>query len=385
MEITSKSTNPVFLATGFIAGGILAFLQHFYLLSPAFMGLFGVNVKTGAWTFMPLLFNAWVFLYATFLLFSYPFAQSIARWLLITLIPSFLAALPFAWQSHAHLYAVVSGTSTLCFFSAFALNAFHLHYQANGTHKNYHTLFSAVWNTIVQLIIALIFLLLCLIIFYLLSSLFTSIGMNFLRELLNKGWFLVWTGMFLFSVSLLITTKTQKIVEQTCTILIMVCKYLFPVLSVVGIVFLIAILFTYLFTHHAIKFTGASYATLAFISAFFLNAIYQDGNAENPYPIWLAWICRIFTMLTPILALFAMFGVYVESANSIDLKGWNIQNFHTFTTTALLFIYTFLYSVIAFQRKKTWLQSIEKINIALGFLLIVITLLTLNPLILGIF
>src|SRR3989338_4618595 len=247
------------------------------------MGMFGVNVKANAGTFIPLLLNTWVFLYAAFFFFAYPFAQSITRLLFITLIPSFLAALPFAWQANAHLYVVASGTSTLSFLSAFALNAFHIHYQANGVHHHYRTLFFAVWNTIVQFIITVLFLILCLIIFYLLSSLFTSIGMNFLSELLNKGWFLVWIGMFLFSVSMLITTKTQKMVEQTCAIVITICKYLFPVLSVIGIIFLIAILFTYFFTHHAIKFTSASYATLAFISAFFLNAIYQDGTIENPY------------------------------------------------------------------------------------------------------
>ncbi|MCX7124594.1 MAG: hypothetical protein NTU49_02330 [Gammaproteobacteria bacterium] len=122
------------------------------------------------------------------------------------------------------------------------------------------------------------------------------------------------------------------------------------------------------------------FVSIAFLSALFLNGIYQDGQEKNPYGILLSGLCRVFMVITPIFTAFALFIILFHSNNAIEKNGINTSNFPYFLIISVLFAYNISYAIIAFLQKKPWLKPIEKTNIVLAVILIVLTTATTNPL-----
>jgi len=363
----SSTTRPItiypFLTVGLIAGALLAFLITHISASPP--GILSFPSPQFSYSYTPLLFYYWVSFYGVMFLLSLPSAQSLTRLIFITLIPSFIASLPYYW----HAYNTGS-QFFLILFSAYALNAFHINYEANGLHGNYSTLFHAVWDSFIKLFIALFFTLFCWIILYLCASLFNFIEIKFLSTLIEKNWFAVWASAFFVSVGLYIATHTESVVRNIRMVLFLICKYLFIPLAIISILFIVSLLIV-IPQHHFTFKSESLFSSIAFLSVLFLNGVYQDGLTEKPYPTFLLWICRVFIWITPIFTLLALYTVYFHGDNNI----------HENINLSLLFIYNLVYAIIGFCRqKKSWFKGIERANVVLAILLIIVTMTTTMPL-----
>lgn len=353
-----------FLTVGFVAGALLAFLiTH---ISTQSIGILSFPRPVFPYALTHLLFYVWISFYSVMVLLAYPTAQSLKRLIFIALIPSFIASLPFYWQGYN-----TASQFFLLIFSAYALNAFHINYEANGFTISYPSLFYAVWDSFIKLFIALFFTLFCWIILHLCASLFNFIQMKLISQLIEKNWFSVWASALFVSVGLYIATHTDHVVRNIRIMLFSICKYLLVPLAIISILFVAALLMV-VSQHHFTFKSESLFSSIAFLSVLFLNGVYQDGFTEKPYPAILLWICRIFIWITPLFAGLALYTVY--------FREFNTDNLPCFLNISLLFVYTITYAMIAMLPQKRWFKGIERANIVLAVLLILMATTTTHPL-----
>lgn len=361
---TRKITIYPFLTIGLMGGGLLAFLMTYISHEP--VGILSFPRPSQPYALMHLLFYFWIGFYGVMFLLSLPSARSFKRLIFVTLIPSFIASLPYYWQSNN-----TASQFFLIIFSAYALNVFHINYEENRFRINYSSLFHAVWDTAVKLFITLFFVLLCWIILYLCASLFKFIDIKFLSLLIEKNWFEVWASAFFVSIGLYIVTYTDHAVQNGRAVLLLTCKYLFIPLAIISIIFIIS-LFIMMQQHHFTFKNESLFSSIAFLSLLFINGVYKDGTEEKPYPIGLFWVCRVFMWITPLFSALALYTAYFYNPHT--------NNVPCLINLSLLFLYTITYAIIAILPQKPWFKGIERANIVLAILLIVVTTISTTPL-----
>lgn len=357
---TVVSITP-FLIVGTLVGSILALLVH--QESECYLAY------------------AWSGLYGVMFLLTIQDNSHFLKLSLTTLAVSYLASIPFIWQIHYHYFKEIS----LSIISAYALYSFHINYEKNGWRFHYPTLFHAVWDSCAKLFIAFIFAVLCWFIVSLCLALTLFLHMDFLKILLQKEWFNIFIISLFLSIGLFVSAVTQKMVNQICAILLLICRYLFIPLSIIGILFIVALLVKLALTHELFNQHASSFyiqiifVQIGFLSVLFLNGIYQDGKQEPPYSKWLLQLCYFFLWMTPIFTLLSLYIICFKDNNNIMSNGINLGNFASFLNVFLLLIYNITYAIITWQKQRSWLKNIEKTNIVLAIILIITTLVTTNP------
>lgn len=358
-----------FLMVGFVAGALLA-----VLLSP----VFSYSVGIFDYTSVRDLFCFWIGFYALMFLLAYPNAQSLKKLIVGAVIPSLLASVPYYWSDYWDYWSGYNVPSSfiLLFFSAYALNAFHLNYQENGFHYAYQTLFYAVWDTFVKLLIALSFTLFCWLVLFLCAELFSTISVTFFNDLIAKLWFKVGSTTVFISIGLYIAAQTENIVRSVRMVLLIICQYLLIPLAIISILFIVmASIVAY--QHHALFRDQFLFASIAFLCVLFLNGIYQDGLVKKLYPNFLLWICRVFLWITPLFTVVELV-IYCNTFNRIS-DSFNSRDFPYLLNMVLLLMYNLSYAIIAMRKQKDWLKPIEWVNVALAIILIIVTFIVTNP------
>lgn len=345
--MSEKTSAAVFITIGLIGSTLLALLTLPFAFNQ--------------------FFSFWVGIYGLMLLLAYPHKQSHRRLIFIPIVPSLLASLSYYWSMK-----IAFAPWSLILFSAFALNAWQIQYQKNRFSFSYTTLFHAVWDTFIKLCITAFFVGLCWLILQLCDQLFQLIQINFIHTLINKKWFDIFVSGIFSSTGLYIASLSDNVIGHIRAILIMICRYLLIPLSIISIVFIIFSTIAAI-QKNTLPTNYSAFMTIAFLSALFLNGVYQDGQTNDLYPRFLFWICRIFIWITPIFTALALRALY----------------FHEFTTTifpdylnaSALLIYNITYAIIAMGWQKPLFKPIEKANVVLSILLIATALLSTNPLV----
>lgn len=358
-----------FLTVGVIVGALFAFLiSHFSI--PTLSGIFPLHGKGISPSYISFLYY-WIGFYGLLFLLAYPNAQSLTKLVITTFVCSLLAGFPFYWSHYDS-----SSQFFLMLFSAYAINAFHIHYHSNHFQLSYQALFCAVWDTFVKLMMALFFTLLCWIILFSTATLFKLINIFFFSRLISTNWSNAWLTAILFNIGLYIPSKINSVVRNIRTVFLYICRYLFIPLAIIGIIFIAAF---FIKNNQHLDTNTSTLLFIPFLCVIFLNGVYQDGLIEKPYPTFLMWICRLFLWVTPIFTLLALHNIYFSGYNNISEHGFNVHNFFYFLNTTLLLIYNLTYFVIALGWQKQWLKPIEHCNIVLAIIVIITAMITTQP------
>lgn len=323
----------------------------------------------------------WLNSYGLLFLLAYPEARSWISLIFLTIISSFLCCVPIVWPNSNSADAFI-----LVFINAYALTAFHIVTQKHGFKLPYDSLFFAVWDTFVKLIIGFLFTGICWLVLFLWGKLFDIIGIPFFSALFAKQWFGIVSTVFFASMGLYIASQNQKVVRNLRHILLLMCKFLLPVLAFIGILFMLSGLLNIFILNHKSNFDlplpiFLSFALLAII---FINGVYQTGTGE-PYPRVLAMIVNIFIIILPAFIFIALYTLFFDAWAyqqypplkhdvAIASRGLNDTNFSTLISSLILLAYAICYAIIALLRQTPWLKSLAKTNIILAISLIAITL-----------
>src|SRR5262249_29766079 len=110
------------------------------------------------------------------------------------------------------------------------------------------------------------------------------------------------------------------------------------------------------------------------IMVLLVNAAWRDGTAGRPYPRWIAFALRIVLPLMVIVAVTALYSLYVRVRN----YGFTVERVWAIVVALAAMTYAVGYATAAFRRD-VWLGGISKVNVAVSLGVMAIIALALTP------
>lgn len=297
------------------------------------------------------------------------------------------AALAFlAWHDVARQAGDVGREMTfpLFAFSAAALFiAHHLIVPADRERKliaSFPAYFDAAWMAGVQLVLSIAFAGAFWLLLFLGAALFNIIGLSFLGDLIEEGWFsLPLTGLA-FATAVHLTDVRDGLIRGVRTVALMLLSWLLLVLTVLVGGFLAALPFTGL---DGLWETGS--ATALVLSAaggliILINAAYQDGRPDNLPPAVLRIAVRVASVLLTPLILIAFWGLSLR----IGQHGLTPDRIIAVACALVGAAYAIGYglgALVPFVRKGSpWMKALEMTNIVTAVLEVAVILALFTPL-----
>ncbi len=240
----------------------------------------------------------------------------------------------------------------------------------------YEHLFAAAWQQAIMLAEAALFTGLFWALLMLWAKLFDMLGYEFFDWLFTEPAFAYPFTTVAFGVALYLTGSLEKLVTVVREQLLGLLKWPAPVAGLILILFAPTLLIKLpelLF--HGERAIGAAWLLwlLAF-TVLLLNAGYQNGRIEQPYPRFIALFLRIVLPATVIVAVTALYALLVR----IDEYGITVERVFAVIVALAATAYAIGYSIAA-VRRGPWLRGIERINIGVALGIIVVLGLTLTP------
>lgn len=274
----------------------------------------------------------------------------------------------------------VSNESAMFIFGFTALLAcfkglMYIQLRLSGTPLTYASLFRISWRNFLIFVESLLFKFIFLGILHLGAGLFSIVGIDLFSTLLDKAWFTIPVLCLAFGFAVVIFRNIIHTVDNIATILQTLIKFLLPALSIVSLGFLITLPFTGL---TALWETGNGtflVMSLQLLSLFFINAVYQQGEKNQPYHLLLHRLILTATALLPVYSLISGYGLLLR----IMQYGWTLDRCWAVLIWVLLACFSFSYLVGIVRLRDQWLSALSKINITMGLVFLAMMLLVNSP------
>jgi len=357
MHTHKKLPIMPFLVIGLLSGISLALLVHYKInhMLPYF----------------------WISSFSFMFLLAFDCNKSLFALVMLSITTSFVVVAPFIWLNSSNYFSELF----LPLISAYAVNSFHLAYQQDGFKLTYPSLFYAVWDTPIKGSVSIFFTGLCWAILYIWSALFGLIGITFFTKLFSNIWFAIVITVLFAAIGLYIAQKANMVIRNLRFLLLQICQWLLPVLSIIGLLFIIAWAFMAVFTTKANNISPYIFSSYCVFMIVFINGVYQDSHIESPYPGILATIINFSVIILPIFTLAILYTLIFPLAsvgsspsdyqlNVLSVHGLNSFNFNALINSSFLFIYSVGYAVITIRHRHVWHKSLGKVNVFLALLLI---------------
>lgn len=208
------------------------------------------------------------------------------------------------------------------------------------------------------------------------AGLFVIIGIDFFAEIFKQPEFIFPVSGLVFGWAIstcriqpswLATARRQQLA---------VFKGLLPLLAFIAVIFLVALPFTGLQPLWATKYAGAMLMWLMLASVAFLNAVFQDGPAQPPYPNVLRRLVEAAYLFIPIYAGLAWWALYLR----VGQYGWTPERVYAAILLGILTLYALGYSAAVVRRHPLWLGHMRGVNVAVALVTVALVWLTSSPL-----
>jgi len=239
--------------------------------------------------------------------------------------------------------------------------------------------FDAAWMAGVQLVLSIAFAGAFWLLLFLGAALFNVIGLSFLGDLLEQGWFsLPLTGLA-FATAVQLTDVRDGLIRGVRTVALMLLSWLLLVLTVLVGAFLSALPFTGLTGLWATGSATALVLSAAGVLIILINAAYQDGRPDTrPAPV-LRVAVRVASLLLTPLVLIAAWGLYLRINQHGLTPDRIIAIACAFVGAAHAAGYGFA-ALRTFWSKGDWMRALERTNIVTAFGVVGVILALFTPL-----
>ena len=274
----------------------------------------------------------------------------------------------FPIESLIFVYVVTMGVA--CF-----KGLMYLQHHISEAPIAYRTLFRYSWrNALVVGLTAPLVWGVALILF-LWGALFEAIGIDFFADLFARDWFLFPVLATVFGLGVLIFRHLASVIDGITSLLEGLIRLLFPLVVTVVTIFLATLPFTGL---QPLWETGNGTALLMGINVFalfFANAVYQPGR-RPPYPLVVHRLLYVGTCLLPVVSMLAFYGLYLRIAQ----YGWTVERCWALALCCLMALFSVGYAVGIVRRRDDWPETLGRVNKAMGWVIVALTLLVNTPL-----
>jgi hypothetical protein len=265
---------------------------------------------------------------------------------------------------------------TMCAIVASFKAALYIKSFANKWEMNYALLFTSSWRNFVLGAETTLFCGIFFAILFLGASLFSILGITLFEELLENQWF--WVPALSLSVALAIHVFRNIIhtVDTAATILQTLMKFLLPLLVFVSIGFIGTLPFTGLETLWETGSGTALVLTLQALTLFFVNAVYHEGSDKRPYGLYLHRAIIIGVAVLPIYSIISAYGLWLR----VDQYGLSVERCWALIIWLIFCLFSTGYFIGIVKLRDNWLEAQSKINVAMGLLVLLLSMLIQSPL-----
>ncbi|HKQ30769.1 MAG TPA: DUF4153 domain-containing protein [Burkholderiales bacterium] len=240
----------------------------------------------------------------------------------------------------------------------------------------YPDLFEFAWNNGITLLIAKIFTAIFWALLSLWAALFKVIGIGFFAEIFYSAYFAYPVTAMVFAFAIYLGRNNVNAVVTVRRIVLAVFKALLPLLAVISLLFLAALPVMGLKPLWDTGKATALMLCLQILMMIFLNAVFQNGRGDPPYPNWLRKLLQAAVALLPIYAALCAYALYLR----IDQHGWSTDRFWAVLLAFVVALHGLGYAIGAVRRQKTWMADIATVNIAIAALIVALSVAVNSPL-----
>jgi len=244
-------------------------------------------------------------------------------------------------------------------------------------HFSYHALFNASWSNIITLKLTILFLLIFAGLLTLWAALFNIVGISLFEDLFQHPWFSFPVGGVMLGIGIINFRQRLHTVDLVLNILQVLMQWLLPVVSLMSILFLVALLFTGLDPLWDTDNATGMMLWLVSLLLFFSNAVYLTGENATQHNRVYNGLIKLSLFLSPIYVLLASVGLMIR----VNDYGWTVGRLWVLIIILLLAGFTLTYSISLIKKTDNWFSQITHINRLLAVCIAVVSLLVTSPII----
>ncbi|MFZ5669150.1 MAG: DUF4153 domain-containing protein [Pseudomonadota bacterium] len=238
----------------------------------------------------------------------------------------------------------------------------------------YPTYFDLAWKHGVQLAASAAFVGVFWLVMNLGAELFRLIGIDFLRRLIEKDWFVIPASGAMFAAAVQLTDVRHTLIRGIRTVALTLLAWLMPVLVALAAAFLASLPFTGLEPLWKTRSAAAILLGAGAILVLLVNAAYQDGAADDPPPAVLRWAARLGgLLLLPLVAL----GAYALCLR-IGQYGLTPERIIAASVATVGAVYAVGYAAAAVV-PGLWMKLLELTNVVAAFVAVALLLALNSP------
>jgi hypothetical protein len=241
----------------------------------------------------------------------------------------------------------------------------------------YAELFTLAWQNKIALAEAAAFTGALWLLLFLWAALFRMLGYTVFEHFFEWPGFVYPFTAVAFGVALHLAGSVERIVTVVREQLLGLLKWLAPVAALILALFAPTLLAKLpgLVSSGAKAISAAWLLWLMAVFVLLLNAGYQNGQGERPYPRGLAFALRVVVPAMLLVSLVAMYSLWIR----ITEYGVTVERVYAVIVALTAIAYSAGYTIAALKRGP-WMQGIERVNVLVAAALIVIVALLLTPL-----
>ncbi|MBX9615890.1 MAG: DUF4153 domain-containing protein [Caulobacteraceae bacterium] len=240
--------------------------------------------------------------------------------------------------------------------------------------------FDAAWMAGVQLVLSIAFAGAFWLLLFLGAALFNIIGLSFLGDLMQEGWFALPLTGLAFAAAVQLTDVRDGLIRGVRMVALMLLSWLLLVLTVLVAAFLAALPFTGLTGLWATGSATALVLSAAGVLIVLINAAYQDGRPDTRPPPVLRVAVRMASVLLTPLVLISVWGLSLR----ISQHGLTPDRIIALACAVVGTVYAVGYGLAALvplvRKGSPWMKGLETTNIATAVLQVVVILALFTPL-----
>src|SRR5688572_1023608 len=240
----------------------------------------------------------------------------------------------------------------------------------------YDALFSTAWQNKLTLLEAALFTGAFWLLLGLWAVLFKTVGYDLFEDIFTDEAFVYPFTAITFGLSMHLVGSVEKLVSVAREQILGLLKWLAPVAVLILLLFTPTLLFKLPnLVFEGERAIGAAWLLwLTAVTVALLNAAYQNGAPEKPYPRWLGLALRFVVPLMPVVAAVAIYALIVR----IGEYGVTVDRVYALIVAGAGLVYALGYAIAA-VRPGPWMRGIERVNVVVALALIATLLLTFTP------
>ena len=242
---------------------------------------------------------------------------------------------------------------------------------------HYADLFQFAWRNTLLVVLGFVFAGVFWLLLALWGALFHMLGIDVFRDLFTSSPFAIPATAVAVGTGVQLAGSVERLQTALRQQLLAMLKWLAPLAMLILVLFTVALLVKSpeLFSEHRRAISAAWLLWLVAFTVALLNAAYQDGSGDAPYPRWLGTVIRLATVLLLPVALLAIYAIGVR----VDAYGLTVARAWGLLVAVVALAYAGGYAWAALRRG-AWMSGIGTVNVAVAVFTIAALTAMLTPL-----